>query len=215
MIPHYRTKIEQRKILDKTFVLETLFDLDEAIEQLCDSLGDHPDPFAEDKCPYYGVLWPAAEGLVQLLLKNIERLKDKKIVEVGCGLAFPSLVASSLKVDVLATDFHPGVPQFLERNLRHNSLSLNYQRFNWRDTIDTIGTFDIVMGSDVLYEPRHPSDVAMGFKRLLNPGGEVWLSDPGRGYLQKFVDQMKELGFKYDFEPQKVSTYEMYNFRFY
>ena len=215
MTPHYRTKIEQRKILDKTFVLETIFDLDEAIELLCDSLGDHPDPFAEDKCPYYGVLWPAAEGLVELLVKNQVRLKQKKIIEVGCGLAFPSMIASHLKLDILATDFHPGVADFLERNLCHNSLTLNYKRFNWRDPVDEIGQFDIVMGSDVLYEPRHPSDVAMGFKRLLNPGGEVWLSDPGRGYLQKFVDQMTELGFKYEFEPQPVRDFEMYNFRFY
>jgi predicted nicotinamide N-methyase len=215
MIPNYRTKIEQRKISGKTFVLETLFDLDEAIEQLCESLGDHPDPFAEDKCPYYGVLWPAAEGLVEWVLKQQDKMTGKKMVEIGCGLAFPSLVARFLGAQILATDFHPGVPQFLERNLRHNSLTLDFVRHNWRDPETSIGRFDIVMGSDVLYESRHPRDVALGFQRLLNPGGEVWLSDPGRGYLQRFVDEMKKLGFRHEWEPQKIREFEIYNFRFY
>lgn len=215
MQPNYRTKIEQRQIAGKTFVLETLFDLDEAIEQLCETLGDHPDPFAEDKCPYYGVLWPAAEGLVEFVLKNQEKFKNKKMIEIGCGLAYPSLVAKFLGADIVTTDFHLGVVDFLNRNLRHNTMELEFKRLNWRDPVDSIGTFDIVIGSDVLYEARHPSDVAQGFKRLLNPSGEVWLSDPGRGYLQRFVDEMTLLGFKYEFEPQKIREYEIYNFRFY
>lgn len=215
MAPHYRTKIEQRLLAEKVFVVETIFDLDEAIEELCETLGEHPNPFAEDLCPYYGVLWPAAEGLAQFLVERAAQLRGKKIVEVGCGLAFPSLVGTHLGGDILATDFHEDVPNFLARNERHNSLAVPYQRFNWRDSVERIGKFDIVMGSDVLYEPKHPSDVADGFERLLAPGGEVWLADPGRGYLQRFIDEMTKKGFKHELEPQVVGPYEIFVFRFY
>ncbi|MFP5490873.1 MAG: class I SAM-dependent methyltransferase [Bacteriovoracia bacterium] len=215
MAPPYRTKIEKRTLHDKVFVMETIFDLDEAIEQLCETLGDHPNPFAEDLCPYYGVLWPAAEGLAQYLALNNAKLKNKKVVEVGCGLAFPSVVARHFEVDILATDFHEDVPNFLKRNERHNSLEVPYQRFNWRDDVEKLGRFDVVIGSDVLYEPKHPSDVADGFERLLKPGGEVWLADPGRGYLQRFIDEMTLKGFKHELEPQKVREYEIYVFRFF
>jgi predicted nicotinamide N-methyase len=215
MAPPYRTKIEKRELADKVFVMETIFDLDEAIEQLCETLGDHPNPFAEDLCPYYGVLWPAAEGLAQYLALNCQKIQNKKVVEVGCGLAYPSIVAKHLKVDILATDFHEDVPNFLKRNERHNSLEVPYQRFNWRDDVEKLGRFDVVIGSDVLYEPKHPSDVADSFERLLKPGGEVWLADPGRGYLQRFIDEMTLKGFKHELVPQKVREYEIYVFRFF
>jgi len=214
VIPQYKTKIEQRRLAGKLFVLETIENLDDAIELLCESLGDHPDPFAEDKCPYYGVLWPAAEALAQQVASCAGELKGKRVVEVGCGLAYPSIVATHLGIDVLATDFHPDVVNFLERNGRHNSITVKYQRFNWRDEGASLGKFDVVIGSDVLYEPKHPGDVAAGFERLLNVGGEVWLADPGRGYLQRFIDEMEKRGFKHSLEPVSVGSYEVYFFRF-
>lgn len=214
MAPAYKTKIEQRTLAGKTFVLETIEDLDDAIMLLCESLGEHPNPFAEDLCPYYGVLWPSGVGLAQAVAARADELKGKRIVEVGCGLGFPSLVAQHLGANVLATDFHPDVVNFLARNGRHNSLEVPFKRFNWRDPADAIGQFDIVMGSDVLYEPKHPGDVAAGFQRLLAPGGEVWLADPGRGYLQKFVDEMEKAGFNHSLEPQTVGSVEIYYFRF-
>jgi predicted nicotinamide N-methyase len=214
VIPQYKTKIEQRRLADKLFVIEIIEDLDDAIELLCESLGDHPDPFAEDKCPYYGILWPSAEALANRVVHYQSDLKGKRVVEVGCGLAFPSLVATHLGIDVIATDFHPDVVNFLERNGRHNTLKVPYQRFNWRDGGEALGRFDVVIGSDVLYEPKHPGDVAAGFERLLNVGGEVWLADPGRGYLQRFIDEMERRGFTQTLEPVSVGSYEIYFFRF-
>ena len=53
----YRTHIQQRRYQDKLFVLETIRDLDEAIDQLCAELGEdgEKDPFAEDLCQAW---WP-------------------------------------------------------------------------------------------------------------------------------------------------------------
>lgn len=211
----YPTRIEHHTFGDKFFVLEVIRDLDEAIEILCDHLGPHPDPFAEDQCPYYGILWPSARALAGYVSAHETELKGKPILEIGCGLALPSMVASHYKLNVTASDFHPDVGAFLARNLRHNSLELKYHRMNWREENPGLELFDVVMGSDVLYEPKHPGDVARGFMRLLKPGGEVWLADPGRGYLQRFVDEMNALGFKHSLEPQVVDENEIYLFRFY
>ncbi len=211
--PRYRTKIEQRTWPHKLMVMETILDLDEAIDQLCEVLPDHGDPFAEDLCPYYGVLWPAAEGLAQLVAERASELKGKSLFEVGCGLAYPSLVARSLGLDVRASDFHDDVPNFLARNLRHNSLELPYEKLNWREAPGH-ERYDVVMGSDVLYEPKHPGDVARSFCALLKEGGEVWLSDPGRAYLQKFVDEMTAAGFQHEMRPVGVGEYQIFVFRF-
>lgn len=213
----YRTHIQQRRYADKLFVLETIRDLDEAIDQLCDELGPdgEKDPFAEDLCPYFGILWPAAEGLAQYLAENPQLVKKKRVLELGCGLGLPSLVAHHLGADVLATDFHPDVEAYYHRNCRHSNFDeLLYQRFNWRQGVEDIGLFDVVMGSDVLYESKHPGEVAQGLLRFVRQGGTVLLADPGRNYLPTFVQAMEKLGLNPEVETQIAQQKEIKIYRF-
>ena len=51
------------------------------------------------------------------------------------------------------------------------------------------------MGSDVLYESKHPGEVARGLTRFLKPGGVIILADPGRNYLNSFLEAMEDIGF--------------------
>lgn len=212
----YFTKIEQRQLLNKLFVLETIRDLDEAIDQICDALTEEEqkDPFAEDLCPYFGVLWPAAEALSVYLSENADLVKNKNVLELGCGLGYPSLVASHLGANVLATDFHPQVEEFFLRNCRHSNLSCNYMRLNWREDQSKIGTFDVVMGSDVLYESKHPREVARGLLRFVKPNGKIILSDPGRNYLQQFIDAMKSEGHQEEMTSINIHGKEIFIFLF-
>jgi predicted nicotinamide N-methyase len=194
---NYKTIIQQRRLGDKLYVLETIRNLDEAIDTLCEVLTEEEqkDPFAEDLCPYFGILWPAAEALSVFLNDHFKVIQNKSILELGCGLGYPSLVASHLGAKVLATDFHPNVEEYFFRNCRHSCISCDYQRLNWRADRNFERSFDIVMGSDVLYESKHANEVAEGLIRFLKPGGKILLSDPGRNYLQPFLSAMKEKGF--------------------
>jgi len=191
----YPTKTQVLDIAGKKFVLEVIRSLDEAIDLLCNELSEEEqkDPFAEDLCPYFGVLWPSARALAQFIAARPELVKDKKVIELGCGLALPSLVATHLKGDVLATDFHPDVEHYVQRNARHSEISIKYQRLNWRES-NSIGTFDVILGSDILYESKHPDEVALGLLRYSRKGSTIILSDPGRAYLQKFIESMNKLG---------------------
>lgn len=194
----YPTIIQQRKLGDKVFVMECIRDLDEAIDLICREMTEEEklDPFAEDLCPYFGILWPAAEALSKFLYKHPELIHKKSVLELGCGLGYPSLVATHLNAKVLATDFHPDVEAYFKRNCRHSNLECDYLRLNWREDKSDIGKFDVVMGSDVLYESKHAREVALGLIRFLKPQGRIILSDPGRAYLQHFVNAMKVEGFK-------------------
>ena len=190
----YQTIIHQRQLGDKLFVVEAIRDLDEAIDLLCESLSadQTQDPFAPDLCPYFGIFWHASEALGVYLYGHPEIVNGKSVLELGCGLGFPSMVASHLGGDVLATDFHPLVKEYLARNCEHSQVECNYQRLNWRE--DGLRRFDVVMGSDVLYESQHPLDVAKALLKFVKPGGKILLSDPGRNYLPKFLVAMKETG---------------------
>jgi predicted nicotinamide N-methyase len=203
---HYNTKHLQVLNLE----MLTLFDLDESIDILCSHFGeDHMDQsLAEEYCPYFGVMWEAGIGLSQFLTS--EMCAGKKILEIGCGLALPSFIATRLGGNVIATDFHADVPLFLKENQDKNQIHFDYQVMNWRNEIErtktSLGLFDLVLGSDILYESQHPMQVAKALIAFLKPGGKIILSDPGRAYIQKFISSMQELNYPETLTIEKVAA---------
>ena len=197
--------------------IETFKNLDQTIDDLCAGLDEKSsiDPLSEDMCPYFGVVWPSALGLGKYLIRHRELIKDKEILELGCGLAIPSFIAKFYGANILASDFHGDVEGFLKTNQQLNNSFFSYERLNWRDNLKNPKQFDIVMGSDVLYESRHPADVATALLKFVKPGGQVILADPGRSYLQSFVTSMKEFGFKDELEAIQIEKTDIYVMRFY
>jgi predicted nicotinamide N-methyase len=204
----YEYLTKQLNVLD--LEMTTIRDLDESIDILCAHFGeaDQDQSLAEEHCPYFGVMWESGIGLSQFLTK--EMCEGKKILEIGCGLALPSFVATRFGGDVIATDFHADVPIFLDLNKKANGIDFEYQVMNWRSEVErtknTLGMFDLVLGSDILYESQHSLEVAKALIAFLNPGGKIVLADPGRAYIQKFISTMKELGHPEVFTTQKVAA---------
>lgn len=211
----YPTVTRTRKIGNKVYVVEAIRDLDEAIDLICEAMtpDEQLDPFAEDLCPYFGILWPAAEALAEYIAENASLVKNKTVLELGCGLGLPSLVASHLGGQVLATDFHPDVEEYFIRNCRHSSVECEYQRLNWREE-NVSQKFDVVIGSDVLYESKHPREVALGLLRFVKEDGMIILSDPGRSYLQQFLSAMNDLGVSEEMYSKKVDSKDVFIFKF-
>lgn len=202
----YTYKTKQMEVLDFNFT--TIRNVDESIDILCDFFGedDQDNSLAEQYCPYFGALWEAGIGLSQFLASY--HLKNKAVLEIGCGLALPSFVVSRAGGNIIATDFHADVPLFLDVNQKKNNIFFPYRVMNWRDEIERtktdLGTFDLVIGSDILYESQHPHEVASALIAFLKPGGKIILADPGRAYIQQFVTAMKDLGYKENFITQIV-----------
>ncbi|HRK02150.1 MAG TPA: methyltransferase domain-containing protein [Oligoflexia bacterium] len=196
----YELKTLREKLGPVELTLETIADLDRAIDSLCEGVDEKSAEriFVEELCPYFGVVWPAARALGEHVARMGSWLKDQRILEVGCGLAIPSLVAAKLGARVTASDFHPEVPVFLARNQRHNELTFPYLHLDWRASQNNLGKFDFVIGSDVLYENSHPKDVARTLSSYCEKKGHIILADPGRSYLQAFLDELQGFGFRYD-----------------
>lgn len=210
----YPTITKQKKIGDKLYVVEAIRDLDEAIDILCEAMTpeEQHDPFAEDLCPYFGILWPASVALSNYLAENPALVKNKTVLELGCGLGLPALVAAHLGGKVLATDYHPDVEEYFKRNCRHSSVDCDYRRLNWRE--EALEKFDVVIGSDVLYESKHPREVALGLLKFVKPGGTIILSDPGRAYVQHFIQAMNAEGVKEEMSLLPEDGKEIFIFKF-
>ncbi len=144
--------------------------------------------------PIFGLVWPAGIFLAQTMATF--PLRGKRILEIGCGLALASLVLHRQGADITATDLHPLAETFLKRNLALNALPpLDYHAGAWSDSVTLLGKFDLIIGSDLLYEPEHPNLLAGFIDRHANDEVEVIIVDPGRGYQGKFGKKMVALGY--------------------
>jgi predicted nicotinamide N-methyase len=144
--------------------------------------------------PLFGVVWPSSLVLAHTI--NHCETQGKKVLEVGCGIGLSSLLLNKQKVDITATDYHPEVSHFLQRNTSLNGdRAIPFERINWSSANDQLGVFDLIIGSDLLYEDNHIDLLANFIERHSSPVCEVIIVDPGRGRKNKMIKKMASFGF--------------------
>lgn len=164
----------------------------------------------------FGMLWPSSIHLASALAKRPINPQEK-ILEIGCGLALASLVAHRLGANITACDRHPKAKLFLEENLRLNDLpKLPFRHGQWgkhsepsiKDTGAALLTkkYDLVIGSDLLYEPDMPKALARFVDECANSDAEVWIVDPNRGYRTAFNKKMTAFGFQLSSEESLIEA---------
>ncbi|MGO1070495.1 class I SAM-dependent methyltransferase [Lysobacter sp. CA199] len=143
----------------------------------------------------FGQLWPTGVHLASEIAKR--DIHGKRILEIGCGLALSSLVLQRGGADVTATDQHPLAERFLHHNAGLNHLiKVPYVHLDWRDDLDaTLGKFDIIVGSDVLYERNHATLLSNVVGLYAADAAEVLIADPGRGNCGAWTTAMLANGF--------------------
>lgn len=144
--------------------------------------------------PLFGVIWPSSLVLAHFI--SGYHTGSKRILEVGCGMALTSLLLNKLHADITATDYHPETERFLRRNAQLNEdRFIAFERVNWATKITRLGLFDLIVGSDLLYEDQHIKLLASFINQHSNPACEVILVDPGRGRKNKLSSEMIGFGF--------------------
>jgi len=153
--------------------------------------------------PIFGVVWVSGEALAYLMLDY--HVAGKRILEVGCGIALASLVLNHRLADITATDYHPEAGPFLLENVHLNKgKSIPFVRTGWGDADSGLGEFDLIIGSDLLYERSHVNLLAGFIDHHAKSHCEVILVDPGRGHHACFSKKMVRLGYAHS---QNKSAY--------
>lgn len=145
--------------------------------------------------PLFGVLWPS--GAVLAEAASLLPILGRRILEVGCGLGLSSMVLQRRGADITATDRHPLAGEFLGRNAALNDLSpIPYLIAQWAGPNPRLGSFDLIIGADVLYEAEHAGLLAGFFATHANPCAEILIADPGRGHGNALNRAMQAQGFR-------------------
>jgi predicted nicotinamide N-methyase len=136
--------------------------------------------------PYWAVLWRSGVALAREL--DGVALRGLRVVELGCGLAAPSLAAARAGATVLATDACAEALTLVARNATANDVRIETAIVDWTkpDVLVRRAPFDLVLAADVLYERASVAPLLSLLPRL---GREAWLADPGRPAAGAFVEQ--------------------------
>ena len=168
---------------------ERIFGLELLRPKSPESLLDE-EAFADDEfLPYWAELWPAARALVEAL----PDVAGLRVVELGCGLGVPSLVAAARGAVVTAVDWAEDAVSLLRENAARNGLTIRVERRDWREPWDE--RFDLALAADVLYEQRNVEPV---LDRLIALAPEALIALAGRPYEEAFLqlagDRVEQVG---------------------
>ena len=144
--------------------------------------------FADDEfLPYWAELWPSGVGLARAIADRA--WGGAPVVELGCGLGLPSVAAALGGARVLASDWSADALVAVEQAAVDNGTQVETLCADWAapDELIARGPFRAVLAADVLYEARNIPLLLDLIPRLLGPGGELWLADPGRASADPFL----------------------------
>jgi predicted nicotinamide N-methyase len=149
-----------------------------------DSLIDEQAFEQDEFLPYWAERWPSGAALAEHVA-SVD-VAGARVLELGCGLGLPSLVATRRGAEVVATDWSEDAIALLRRNASRNAVRLTAVTADWRepDAFVALGSFDLVLAADVLYEQRNAAPVLALLGRLASP---ALIADPGRLHADAFI----------------------------
>lgn len=144
--------------------------------------------------PLFGVVWPA--GLALAGVMSVFPVGSRHILETGCGIGLASLVLARRGADITACDHHPLAGAFLQHNSALNGLApIAFHTAPWLNTTLLPGCYDLIIGSDLLYQRDHALLLSGFIARHAAPASQVLIADPGRGHARAFSVLMAAQGF--------------------
>lgn len=108
---------------------------------------------ARGDAPYWAELWPCARSLASHVA--MLELTGMRVLELGCGLALPSLVAALRGADVLASDVSADALELVAESGRRTlgrPLATLQADLHEPSALLASGPFDLVLGADLLYD---------------------------------------------------------------
>ncbi len=168
--------------------------------------GETHEDVQDERIPYWAELWPAAIGLSKYLVA-FDITKDiKNVIEIGCGLGLPSIIAGKLGANAIMTDYLEDALLFAKQNWKlNNDAEARFEIMDWRNP-NPVFASDLVLASDITYEKRFFEFLPNAFRTLCKPGGSIIVSDPSREVAQDFFQSITKEGFtinkiSYDIQP--------------
>ena len=172
-----------------------------------DRLLDHPSTHhafnTDDYMPYWAELWPSAQMLGEALLQQ-SWPAGLTALEIGCGVGLPGVVALSLGMHVIFSDYDATAVEFAAQNARDNGFS-NFETLplDWRVPPDL--QVPLILAADVIYEERNIPPLVAFIQTVLTADGTCLVSDPDRSTRGGFCYALRQAKLTFTRQPVTVA----------
>lgn len=153
--------------------------------------------------PHWADVWPASVAFARHLLRQSATWRDRRVVDLGCGLGVAGIAAAKRGADVLFADLSDDALEFARFNVAQNDCAerARFRRFDWAR--EDLPECDVLILSDVTYEYKALSALLRHVERIAAWGGSVHALDPWRPTANDFVDRLER---RFDAEVRELET---------
>lgn len=136
----------------------------------------------ERPTPFWAIAWPAAIVLARHLLKNTGLVKNRSVLDIGCGGGVACIAAAlSGASRVIANDIDPAALIIAERNFAANNVTVETCNRNLTNETNDIEA-DLLLVSDLFYH-RSSSEALLAYlHRAQKRGSTVLIADSDRPF---------------------------------
>ena len=129
-----------------------------------------------------------------LILENAPEIPEGgrlKILDIGCGPGFFSIIMAKQGHDVTGVDVTPNMLDEARANAAAEGVSPEFRQMDSHEPDFADDTFDLIISRNVTWTLYAPEKAYAEWKRILKPGGRLLLFD-GNWYIHMFDKEKKD-----------------------
>ncbi|MDU4862133.1 MAG: class I SAM-dependent methyltransferase [Terrisporobacter othiniensis] len=132
------------------------------------------------------------DAWLKILLNNAPKKEKLKVLDVGAGPGFFSILMSLAGHEVTAVDVSHKMIENAKQNARQYDVNINFVQVDGIHLPFEEKTFDFIISRNVLWNLEYPKEALKEWKRLLSDDGHVVYFDANQ-YLHLFDEKQKKL----------------------
>eukprot|EP01017_Pseudomicrothorax_dubius_P026329 TRINITY_DN2930_c0_g2_i1.p1 TRINITY_DN2930_c0_g2~~TRINITY_DN2930_c0_g2_i1.p1 ORF type:complete len:240 (+),score=23.47 TRINITY_DN2930_c0_g2_i1:109-828(+) len=137
-------------------------------------------------------VWEAGLVLGRMAVAHPEWFAGKTVLELGTGVGIGaiSILRFTDSTSVMLTDYNVGVLDNAQLNVVLNLPATGldrarFQQLDWREYASFNETFDVIIGSDIVYDGAPFEELAALIKQALRPGGAAYIIIPSQRFRKE------------------------------
>lgn len=145
--------------------------------------------------PYWIHLWPGAMALARVVARAPEVRPSAIVLELGSGLALPSIAAAVRGATVVTTDGQRAPLYLAVRSARRNRRHIHAVQMDFRAPA-LRQRCDVIIGAEIGYDEGQVPALVGATARFLRPGGVAWFSDSVNTYRTTLAEGLRAADFE-------------------